>query len=175
MSNEKSKNINPAKDNAKTENVTREREERPLIIVAGDVILKTVKGWLMSRSANVKVFSLSGSTITDMEHFIKSLTNKQPRQIILHIGTNDLLRSSRLEITAAIKKLTEIIMSHGIQCVVSEITYRDDDLWKKAKEVNRMMRNDMPSNVKIIDNTNISERHLNLSSLHLNQRGICRS
>ena len=62
-------------------------------------------------------------------------------------------------------------MSYGIQCVLSEITYRDDDLWRKAKEVNRMMRNDLPSNVKIIDNTNISERHLNSRSLHLNQRG----
>ena len=62
-------------------------------------------------------------------------------------------------------------MSHGIQCVVSEITYRDDDLWRKAKEVNRMMRNDLPSDVKIIDNTNISEKHLNSSGLHLNQRG----
>ena len=99
-----------------------------------------------------------------MEHFIKLLINKQPRQIILHIGTNDLLRSSPLEITAAIKKLTEIIMTHGIQCVVSEITCRDDDLWK-------MMRNDLPSNVKIIDNTSISERHLNSRGLHLNQRG----
>ena len=62
-------------------------------------------------------------------------------------------------------------MSHGIQCVLSEITYRDEDLWKKAEEVNRMMRNDLPSDVKIIDNTNISEKHLNSSGLHLNQRG----
>ena len=62
-------------------------------------------------------------------------------------------------------------MSHGIQCVVSEITYRDDNLWRKAKEVNRMMRNHLQSDVKIIDNTNISEKHLNLSGLHLNQRG----
>ena len=76
-----------------------------------------------------------------------------------------------LEVTAAIKTLTEIIMSHGIQYVVSEITYRDDDLWRKAKEVNRMMRNDLQSDVKIIDNTNISGKHLNSSSLHLNQRG----
>ena len=82
-----------------------------------------------------------------------------------------MLRSSPLEVTAATKKLTEIIMSHGIQCVVSEITYRDDDLWRKAKEENRMMRNDLPSDVKIIGNTNISEKHLNSSGLHLNQRG----
>ena len=68
-----------------------------------------------------------------------------------------MLRSSPLEVTAAIKKLTEIITFHGIQCVVSEVTYRDDDLGKKAKEVNKIMKNDLPSNVKIIDNTNISQ------------------
>ena len=39
-SNEKSNNINPAQDNAKAGNVTREREKRPLIIVAGDSIVK---------------------------------------------------------------------------------------------------------------------------------------
>ena len=67
-------------------------------------------------------------------------TNKSPktltiesRQRMLHIGTNDLLRSSQLEVTAATKKLTEIIMSHGIQCLVSEITYRDDDLQKESQ------------------------------------------
>ena len=63
---EKSRNINFAQDNVKAENVTREREERPLIIVAGDSIVKGLKGWLMPRRANVKVFSFSGSTITSM-------------------------------------------------------------------------------------------------------------
>ena len=40
MPNEKSNNINPAQDNAKAENVTREIEEEPLIIVAEDSIVK---------------------------------------------------------------------------------------------------------------------------------------
>ena len=54
----------------------KEHAERPLIIVAGGSIVKGLKGWLMSRRENVKVFSFSGSTITDMEHFIKPLINK---------------------------------------------------------------------------------------------------
>ena len=53
---EKSKSINPAQDNAKTENVSREREEKPLLIVAGDSIVEGLRGWLMSRRANVKYF-----------------------------------------------------------------------------------------------------------------------
>ena len=74
--------------NEKSNNI----EERLLIIVAGDSIVKALKGWLMSRRANVNLFYFSGSTFTDMEHFIKPLINKQPRQIILHMGTNDLLK-----------------------------------------------------------------------------------
>ena len=66
-------NVNPAQVNAKAEIVTREKEERPFIIVAGHSIVKKTKGWLLSRRANVKVFSFSGSTITDMDHFIKLL------------------------------------------------------------------------------------------------------
>ena len=64
-SNEKSNNINLSQGNVKAENVTREREERPLIIVAGDSIVKGLKGWLMSRTANVKVFSFFGSTTSN--------------------------------------------------------------------------------------------------------------
>ena len=52
-SNEKSKNINPAQDNTKAENVTREREERPLITVAGDSI---VKGLVFSDYRGLKYF-----------------------------------------------------------------------------------------------------------------------
>ena len=44
MSKEKSSNINLTQGNVKAENVTREREERPLIIVAGDSIAKGLKG-----------------------------------------------------------------------------------------------------------------------------------
>ena len=111
-SNEKSSNINLAQDNVEAENVTREREERPLIIVAGDSIVKGLKGWLMSRRANVEsIFFLWFYYYRHgTNYFIKPLINKQPRQIILHIATNDLLRSSPLEVTAAIKKLTEIII-----------------------------------------------------------------
>ena len=42
---------------------------------------------------------------------------------------------------------------------------------EEGQKVNRMMRNDLLSDVKITDNTNISEKHLNSSGLHLNQRG----
>lgn len=161
--------VDPAQSNAKMGNVEREPRGKPLIIVAGDSLVKGLKGWMMSRRANVKVFSFSGSTVADMEHFIKPLIKRQPRHILLHIGTNDLLSSSPEEITTAIKKLAELITSHGIRCVVSEITFRDDDLWEKAKDVNVLMKKTLPC--EVIDNSSISERHLNSSGLHLNQRG----
>ena len=117
-SNEKSNNINPAQDNAKAEMYKRKRR-RPLIIVAGGSIVKGLKGWLMSRRANVKVFFFSGSTITDIEHFIKPLINKQPIQIILHNGTNDSLRSSPLEVTAAIKATNRdyYVTWNSVRCI----------------------------------------------------------
>ena len=52
-------------------------------------IVKYIKGWLISRQKSVKVYSFSGADTADMEHFLQPLINKEPDQIILHIGTND--------------------------------------------------------------------------------------
>ena len=68
---------------------TSSSERKKRIIIAGDSIVKDIKGWLMSRQKSVKVYSFSGADIEDMEHFLQPLINKKPDQIILHIGTND--------------------------------------------------------------------------------------
>ena len=66
------------------------------IFIAGDSVVKDVRGWLLSRHKCVKVYSFSGADTTDMNDFIKPLLKRRPDGVILHIGTNNLASTRAL-------------------------------------------------------------------------------
>ena len=67
----------------------KEHKKKPLVIVAGDSLLRDIKGWLMSRNRQVEISSLSGANTSDMFDFLKPLLKKDPDHVILNISTND--------------------------------------------------------------------------------------
>ena len=69
-------------------------DDKPLVIVAGDSMLRDINGWKMSGSNKVKVHSFSGANTSDMTHFLQPLIKKKPDHILIHIGTNDLRDTS---------------------------------------------------------------------------------
>ena len=62
------------------------------ITILGDSMIKMIKPPKLSRSigekVNIKTFP--GATINDMNHYIQPTMKKQPKQVILHVGTNDM-------------------------------------------------------------------------------------
>ena len=60
-----------------------EKKHKPKVIIAGDSIVKDMKGFMMSRSKLVKVHSFSGANTTDMESFLVPLLNKKARSLNL--------------------------------------------------------------------------------------------
>ena len=82
----------------KFEEQTEKRNSKPGIIIAGVSMVKNVKGWLMSRKKHVNKYSFLGATTDEMESFLKPLIARQPEDIIIHIGTNDLSRTSARQI-----------------------------------------------------------------------------
>ena len=144
------------------------------IFIAGDSMIKDVKGWLLSRQKYVKVYSFSGADTHDMFDFIKPLLSKNPDEIILHIGTNNLQSTlSPEQIVDEILKLRMIIVSFGIHCTISTLVKRDDGYWDKGEEVNRLLFDEIPPE-QLIDNSGLESRHLNGSRLHLNTAGSAR-
>ena len=110
------------------------------IFIAGDSVVKDVRGWLLSRHKYVKVYSFSGADTTDMNDFIKPLLKRRPDEVILHIGTNNLASTlSPEQIVDEILKLRLIITSYSIKCTISTIVRRDDGFWQKACEVNQLL------------------------------------
>ena len=141
------------------------------IFIAGDSVVKDVKGWLLSRHKYVKVYSFSDADTTDMNDFIKPLLKRQPDEVILHIGTNNLPSTlSPEQIVDEILKLGLIITSYGIKCTISTIIRHDDGFWQKACEVNQLLFSEIPAE-QLIDNSELESKHLNGSRLHLNTAG----
>ena len=49
---------------------------KPTIVIAGDSIIKDIKGWLMTRNKRVKISSFPGANTEDMKDFLTPLLRK---------------------------------------------------------------------------------------------------
>ena len=149
---------------------TTKQLRKPKIIAVGDSILKNLHGWMMARSKSVKIYSFPGATTEDMVSYLMPLINKKPDHILLHIGTNNLATDSPQEIAENILGLTQMITDKGIGCSVSEIIRRDDSLSLVGQEVNCILTNMLPAQIKLVCNDSIGTHHINGSGLHLSGR-----
>ena len=142
------------------------KELKPLILIAGDSIIKDINGWMLSRTSKVKAYSFSGADTSDMHNFLKPLIQKKPSRIIVHCGTNDLVSNQVENIAMNIKNLANTITSSGIDCTVSGLMVRDDGLASKAAQVNIKLRSLLGNNIEM--------GHLNGSRPHRNRWGCGR-
>ena len=130
----------------------------------------------MSRRKAVKIHSFSGSTVQEMDLFIKPLLARKPHHVILLIGTNDIPDKNMTAETIA-EKIMEIgkkIEDHGIRCTISELVPRSDvsTYNNKVKSVNMKLK-EITAETKIgfVEQSNIGYEHLHFGGLHLNKRG----
>ena len=63
--------------------------KKPVTVIAGDSIIQNIRGWSISKTNTVVVKPFPGATAEDMEDFIKPILRKDPENIIIHVGTND--------------------------------------------------------------------------------------
>ena len=148
------------------------RNKKPEVYIVGDSIVRNLKGNLMSKNKTVKVRSFPGSTIDDMTDFIKPILRRAPESVITHPGTNDLKTKSEDEIIKSLKGPVEMTELRNVKCSISLLTIRKGHLREKGRRVNELIKaNFSDSNLGIISNDNIDEKHLNGSGLHLNQKG----
>ena len=124
----------------KNHDIKDQKDTKPLVIVAGDSVIKDLNGRMMSRKNNVKIYCFPGSTMEDMTDFVKPLLKKNPSHFIFHVGTNDLSCYSPDKIVDSINSFVEIVSSIKVGCSVSNLTVRKDRLSEKAMEVNRLLK-----------------------------------
>ena len=166
-----------AADGKKQSN-SRGKDNKTITSIVGDSMVKNVKGWKLRPRCNINeqihVYDFPGATTRDMNSYSKPIVDKNPDNLILHCGTNELrTRKSEVEISTEIITLAKSIEARGIHVIVSGLIARGDNLEDKRLKTNFVLR-DMcnEENLTFIDHENIqAERHLNRSRLHLNRFG----
>ena len=97
-----------------------------------------------------------------------------PNNVILHCGTNDLKTSTDPEqIVENTINLEKSKKTDKNNVIISELTPRNDQLNKKAKELNAVLSRECNKrNICIIKHDNVNaRRHCNMSGLQLNWKG----
>ena len=157
---------------------SRKNKGKHKIIVAGDSMVKNIKGKALKKRLNqnedILIYSFPGATVNDMHSYCKPLIDRAPDTVILHCGTNNLRsKKSDIEISTEIVTLAKSIASKGIRVCVSGLIMKGDALEDKRNKTNHILR-DMcqEEKIKFLENGNIdAEKHLNNSNLHLNRYG----
>ena len=137
-------------------------------LTVGDSIVSGIEENRIFRQwRKVKVKSFPGATIEDMYDYIKPLLKKCPKNIMLHIGTNNTVNDTSRRVLDKIFSLKEFVEKALPDCnvCISNLTLRTDNV-KASLPVNNVNQLD------IIDNSNISNAGLSRGGLHLNSQGL---
>ena len=140
-------------------------------LIVGDSMLGGIEETRMGPRRKVRSFP--GATIADLREYIVPLLRKKPSRLIAHIGTNDASFSSAKKIADDLLLFQKFVQSQLPDCLViisSPINRLDDQ--KKAvtiRNVNVILKN--MTDINLVDNSNITVKHLGKRKLHLNLSG----
>ena len=116
-----------------------------------------------------------GATVHDLNYHVYPILRKKPKHIIVHIRTNDATRSTSREIFDKLLKLKTLIKETlpETEVTFSTPTIRSDN-GKAALTVRNLCDHLLDLNMDILDNRNITSKHLGRKGLHLNKAGSTR-
>lgn len=145
-------------------------------VLVGDSIIEQIQGWKLGKKVGhrVVVKSFSGATTSDMKHYLKPTLEKNPQQILLHVGTNDLRDQNPNVVVDNVVELARKIESEtSARIILSELVTRSDNVSSESvKNVNKKLKKFCnQNNWKLVQHQNITINDLNQSGLHLNNRG----
>ena len=151
--------------------------KKKLVFIAGDSIIQHVQGWdLSTNDKHVAVKSFSGARIADMEDYLKPLLRKEPYEIILHVGTNNIRDESLRSMAEGIVNLVTQIQQDfpTTHLTISPLLPRSDNLEfnDKIKEANKILKLFCSSRgFTLLRINNINLTCLNRRGVHLNRKG----
>ena len=144
-------------------------------VIMGDSILNGLIEENLSKQHDVRIRKYFGATVNDLNYHVHPILRKKLKHIIVHIGTNDATRSTSSEILGKLLKLKILIKETLLETEVtfSTPTIRSDN-GKAALMVRNLCHHLLDLNMDILDNRNITSKHLGRKGLHLNKAGSTR-
>ena len=139
----------------------------------GDSILNGVIERNLSNDQSVKVTKFPGATVDDLRHHVLPIIRKQPKYIIIHAGTNDAVKFTSRDILNKLLQLKSLIQGKlpDAEITISTPTLRSDDNGKAVLTARQLTNHLINLKIDILDNRNITGKHLSRRGLHLNQCG----
>ena len=114
---------------------------KPVTVIARDSVIQNIRGWSLSKTNKVVVKPFSGTTTEDMEDFIKPILRKDPENIIIHVGTNDVnSKEPRLTAEGIVNLALQIEGdAPNTNIAISGLASRADDKEGKVSSVNKIL------------------------------------
>ena len=144
--------------------------------ILGDSMLNDVQEKELNKNTdiNIKIRKYPGASSTDMLDHIRPSLRKEPDQIIIHAGTNDLTNDHNY--LNNVKKIVKMVREtcKNTKLCFSSLICRNDlkDIDEKVKKTNTHLENYCKQqNLGFIDNSNLKKSDLNSRGLHLQERG----
>ena len=110
-----------------------------------------------------------------MYHYLIPILEKKPEHLILHVGTNDAVDSSHQQIVNDLLTLKQFIKEKLQNCnVILSMPTKRCNSQKAYATVNLVNQQLSQLNIDIIENNNISDKHLDRDGLHLTNHGRVR-
>ena len=125
---------------------------------------------MLSTNDKLYVKSFPGAGRSDMADYIQTTLRRNPEIIVYHAGTNKLCDDDEPEnIASDIIKLALDMRTGFNKIIVSSLLVQDDKLNEKASKVNHFLKSKCSHEaLGYIDNSNITNDHLNKGGLHFN-------
>ena len=169
-------NGSPNKNKTNDEKVKSTPKKKIRVEIVGDSLLNGVQEKGMNKDSNmiIKVRKYPGATSTDILDHIRPTLRKEPDQILIHAGTNDIANDQNyLKNVKKIVKLVRETCKNTKLCFSSLICRTDaEDLNEKVMQTNTNLENYCKQqNLDFINNDNIKKSDLNSRGLHLHDRG----
>ena len=143
---------------------------RNTIVIAGDSIINEVfEDRFRRKNDVVKVQNFQGANVEDMWHNLMPIIRKKPSHLLILAGRNDPKNSTSTEILDQLLNLKKFASEQVSDCkaIISASTVRSDD-GKEGLTVGQLTNHLRQIKTGIIDNRNITSRHIRTKGLHLN-------
>ena len=167
----KASNLEPSENSARINQI--KAWPRGTTLLVGDSMIGGIFEKWISPAKKMKVRSFPGAVIDDLYDYMRPLLRKRPSNVIIHCGTNDSMTSSAKEIADKLLLLRKFVLSELNDCnvILSSPVNRLDSTQQGiiVRNVNVILKN--TSGIEVIDNSNISAKHLGKKKLHLNPSG----
>ena len=163
---------------SKPQHPNQQRKTEKKTLVFGDSMVKNIDEKKIERAARGKTVghSYSGATVSQLHQKLSedNCHDNEYETIILHIGTNDLVREDADKVAEKMEELIEEVRHRAERVAVSSVIKRYDGRVPPSKiaSYNYLMYHIcLKHNIYYIDNDYMDKSLLNLSNLHLNKVG----